>query len=267
MSLRQAASATSDIGVSSLTRRTASASETHARPGRHREFGVRRRIAIGPGARMAPERQRDAAAFAGAADKQRSGSGRLAHRREATTPGIENNPRRTGVKTKRRELSGCDPKVGRRQGSHASGALGNATVRSASAASAESKTSTENTPSLETKPNRQHQPDSVAANRGKGDLNSDHLTSLRCPRILRLATHRNRVGRPDREECRRMKKLVVLSDGTGNSAGKRHKTNVWRLYAALDLHCKRPGRHVRRWRGVAEVSPVQAARRRVRLGA
>lgn len=33
-----------------------------------------------------------------------------------------------------------------------------------------------------------------------------------------------------------MKKIVLLSDGTGNSAGKRYKTNVWRLYNALDLH-------------------------------
>lgn len=33
-----------------------------------------------------------------------------------------------------------------------------------------------------------------------------------------------------------MKKVVLLSDGTGNSAAKRHKTNVWRLYQALDLH-------------------------------
>lgn len=33
-----------------------------------------------------------------------------------------------------------------------------------------------------------------------------------------------------------MKNIVLLSDGTGNSAAKRHKTNVWRLYEALDLH-------------------------------
>lgn len=33
-------------------------------------------------------------------------------------------------------------------------------------------------------------------------------------------------------------KIVLLSDGTGNSAAKRHKTNVWRLYGALDLHRK-----------------------------
>ena len=33
-----------------------------------------------------------------------------------------------------------------------------------------------------------------------------------------------------------MKKIVLLSDGTGNGAAKRHKTNVWRLYRALDLH-------------------------------
>ena len=32
-----------------------------------------------------------------------------------------------------------------------------------------------------------------------------------------------------------MKNIVLLSDGTGNSAAKRHKTNVWRLYQALDL--------------------------------
>ena len=32
-----------------------------------------------------------------------------------------------------------------------------------------------------------------------------------------------------------MKRIVLLSDGTGNSAAKRHKTNVWRLYKALDL--------------------------------
>jgi len=33
-----------------------------------------------------------------------------------------------------------------------------------------------------------------------------------------------------------MKNIILLSDGTGNSAAKRHKTNVWRLYEALDLH-------------------------------
>jgi uncharacterized protein (DUF2235 family) len=31
------------------------------------------------------------------------------------------------------------------------------------------------------------------------------------------------------------KKLIVLSDGTGNSAAKLFKTNVWKLYQALDL--------------------------------
>jgi len=29
--------------------------------------------------------------------------------------------------------------------------------------------------------------------------------------------------------------LIVLSDGTGNSAAKQNKTNVWRLYQAIDL--------------------------------
>jgi uncharacterized protein (DUF2235 family) len=32
-----------------------------------------------------------------------------------------------------------------------------------------------------------------------------------------------------------MKNIVLLSDGTGNSAAKLFKTNVWRLYLALDL--------------------------------
>ena len=32
------------------------------------------------------------------------------------------------------------------------------------------------------------------------------------------------------------KKIILLSDGTGNGAAKLNKTNVWRLYDALDLH-------------------------------
>ena len=31
------------------------------------------------------------------------------------------------------------------------------------------------------------------------------------------------------------KNIIVLSDGTGNSAAKFNKTNVWRTYEALDL--------------------------------
>jgi uncharacterized protein (DUF2235 family) len=33
-----------------------------------------------------------------------------------------------------------------------------------------------------------------------------------------------------------MKNIILLSDGTGNGAAKKNKTNVWRLYEALDLH-------------------------------
>ena len=33
----------------------------------------------------------------------------------------------------------------------------------------------------------------------------------------------------------RQRNIVLLSDGTGNSAAKLHKTNVWWLYQALDL--------------------------------
>ena len=32
------------------------------------------------------------------------------------------------------------------------------------------------------------------------------------------------------------KNIILLSDGTGNGAAKRNKTNVWQLYDALDLH-------------------------------
>jgi uncharacterized protein (DUF2235 family) len=36
------------------------------------------------------------------------------------------------------------------------------------------------------------------------------------------------------------KNIVLLSDGTGNSAGKVFKTNVWRWYQALDLAQNNP---------------------------
>jgi len=32
-----------------------------------------------------------------------------------------------------------------------------------------------------------------------------------------------------------MKRIVLLSDGTGNSSSKLFKTNVWRMYQSLDL--------------------------------
>jgi uncharacterized protein (DUF2235 family) len=35
--------------------------------------------------------------------------------------------------------------------------------------------------------------------------------------------------------ARTSRNLIVLSDGTGNSASKAFKTNVWRLYQALNL--------------------------------
>src|SRR5262249_36565520 len=39
----------------------------------------------------------------------------------------------------------------------------------------------------------------------------------------------------DRMETEMGKNIILLSDGTGNSAAKLHKTNVWRVYRALDL--------------------------------
>ena len=36
------------------------------------------------------------------------------------------------------------------------------------------------------------------------------------------------------------KNIVLCSDGTGNSGGKRRGTNVWRLYHAVDRHHPKP---------------------------
>src|SRR5687768_15235221 len=44
--------------------------------------------------------------------------------------------------------------------------------------------------------------------------------------------------KPNRTGATRMassKNIVLLSDGTGNSSAKLMKTNVWRMYEALDL--------------------------------
>lgn len=34
---------------------------------------------------------------------------------------------------------------------------------------------------------------------------------------------------------KKVKRIIVLSDGTGNSAARVWRTNVWRMYQALDL--------------------------------
>src|SRR5207247_10947479 len=46
----------------------------------------------------------------------------------------------------------------------------------------------------------------------------------------------------EKERTAIAKNIVLLSDGTGNSAAKLFKTNVWRLYGALDLGD--PGRQI-----------------------
>jgi uncharacterized protein (DUF2235 family) len=38
-----------------------------------------------------------------------------------------------------------------------------------------------------------------------------------------------------------MKRIVLLSDGTGNSSAKLFKTNVWRMYQSLDLETEHQG--------------------------
>ena len=42
-------------------------------------------------------------------------------------------------------------------------------------------------------------------------------------------------GRPAADTRAVRKRLIVFSDGTGNSSAKLFKTNVWRLYEAVDL--------------------------------
>ena len=54
------------------------------------------------------------------------------------------------------------------------------------------------------------------------------------------------------------KNIVLLSDGTGNSAGKLFRTNVWRLYQALDLSRPEAG-------GRARADRVLRRRRRLIL--
>ena len=44
-------------------------------------------------------------------------------------------------------------------------------------------------------------------------------------------------GDPVAQAPFRPRNLVMLSDGTGNSAAKLFRTNVWRIYEALDLNC------------------------------
>jgi uncharacterized protein (DUF2235 family) len=40
------------------------------------------------------------------------------------------------------------------------------------------------------------------------------------------------------------KSIFLFADGTGNSSGKLFKTNVWRMYEAVDLGLATPGKHV-----------------------
>ena len=44
---------------------------------------------------------------------------------------------------------------------------------------------------------------------------------------------------PGGNEVRKPRSIILLSDGTGNSAAKLNRTNVWRLYQALDLDTDR----------------------------
>jgi uncharacterized protein (DUF2235 family) len=60
---------------------------------------------------------------------------------------------------------------------------------------------------------------------------ADQLTDLIREQMPGLAA----VIGVDLRDVKAQKNLILLSDGTGNSAAKLHKTNVWRVYRALDL--------------------------------
>jgi hypothetical protein len=59
------------------------------------------------------------------------------------------------------------------------------------------------------------------------------------------------------------KNIVLLSDGTGNSSAKISKTNVWRMYEALEAVQRMP---VARQTVVAIMPPKDAAQPPVLLG-
>jgi hypothetical protein len=66
--------------------------------------------------------------------------------------------------------------------------------------------------------------------------------TISAPRFRAAATAVGGFHDVNRPSLNRMKgahmnkNIILLSDGTGNGAAKRNKTNVWRLYDALDLH-------------------------------
>ena len=67
------------------------------------------------------------------------------------------------------------------------------------------------------------------------------------------------------------KSIILFSDGTGNSSAKLFKTNVWRMYEAVDLgpSSRRQARSdlvLRRRRRHVVVQAADAAGRRLRLG-
>jgi uncharacterized protein (DUF2235 family) len=69
---------------------------------------------------------------------------------------------------------------------------------------------------------------------GQPQLPLDHLS--RQPGYGYHQVSLTTFQREKRQEGTMGKNIILLSDGTGNSTAKRHKTNAWRLYEALDLH-------------------------------
>jgi uncharacterized protein (DUF2235 family) len=74
---------------------------------------------------------------------------------------------------------------------------------------------------------------SAAAETGSGDI----AAARRRTRARRSRSAKS-VAHPDTPT---EKAIVLFSDGTGNSSGKLFKTNVWRMYEAVDLGPSAPG--------------------------
>ena len=63
-------------------------------------------------------------------------------------------------------------------------------------------------------------------------MSSNDTDSTRDPKVKEQTSGRPGAGLPDED---RAKGIVLFSDGTGNSSAKLFKTNVWRMYEAVDL--------------------------------
>ena len=65
--------------------------------------------------------------------------------------------------------------------------------------------------------------------------------ATRAPTVAALQLQPGATSKAPAPDPHALRNIVLFSDGTGNSSGKLQKTNVWRLYEALDLGPVMPG--------------------------